>query len=150
MSFATSMSAIGVHMAAAGTAVTPQIIDVARGAPVSVNTRMGRYWYAGTSEPPHYPGGTTLTTRMIGRRVTLAFFWPISDKAVLAGLDDEIQAVEEAIYSRLLGDSTLDGACDDLLVGDAEVDYPVVNGAQTAELTIPLILDFGEAYAIAP
>ena len=149
MSLATAMTQIGVHLAAAGTAVSPTITDVARGAPVSVNARMIRYWYAGDTSPAHY-GGNTLTTAIVGERVTVGCFWPISDKAVLAGLDAELVALKHEIKTRLFGDSQLGGACDDLLVGDAEVDYPVVNGAQTAELTIPLTLDFGEAYTIAP
>lgn len=150
MSFATAMSAIGTHLAAAGTAVTPQILDVARGAPVSVPARLGRYWYAGLGDAPHYPGGYTLNGRMVGRRVTVVWYWPVADKAVLASLDAEIQAIESEVYTRLLGDCQLGGACDDLVVGDSEVDYPVVNGQQVAELTIPITLDFGEAYTIAP
>lgn len=149
MSFATAMSAIGTHLAAAGAAQTPVIADIARGAPVSVNAPLLRYWYAGTSEPPHYPGGQTMATRMIGQRVTIAAYWPISDKAVLANLDERIQALQDDLFTRILGDCQLGGACDDLVVGDAEVDYPIVNGAQVAELTIPLTLDFGEAYTIS-
>lgn len=149
MSFAGAMTTIGTHLAAAGSAVSPQVLDVARGAPVSVNTRLGRFWYAGTSDPPHYSGNQTLATRMIGQRVTVAFYWPISDKAVLASLDAEIVAVQGEVFTRLLADSQLGGECDDLMVGDADVDYPVINGQQTAELTIPLTLDFGEGYPIA-
>jgi hypothetical protein len=149
VTFANAMTTIGTHLAAAGTAVTPQILDVSRGAPVSVGARMIRYWYAGDAAPTRYQGQRTLTTEMIGRRVTIAVLWPVSDKAVLASLDAEIVAVETEIKTRLLGDSQLGGACDDLDVGYSEVDYPVVNGAQVAELTIPLTLDFGEAYTIA-
>ena len=149
MTLEAAMTAIGTHLTAAGTAVSPKITDVARGAPVSVNTRMGRYWYAGTSAPPHYSGSTTLSTRMIGQRITVGVYWPVSDKAVLAGLDAEIAAMQDQLFTRILGDSQLGGACDDLEMGDADVDYPVLNGQQTAELLIPLTLDFGEAYTIA-
>lgn len=146
MSFAAAMSVIESHLVAAGTATTPQILDIARGAPVSVNARMGRYWYAGTSAPPHYEGSDTITTRMVGQRVTVAFYWPIPDKSALSSLDIEIQAVQDQLFTRLWGNVRLGGNCDDMLVGDAEVDYPEVNGAQVAELIIPLTLDFGEAY----
>lgn len=147
--FGSAIAVIGTHVAASGTAVTPQILDVAEGAPVSVNARTARYWYAGTGPAPHYPGSQTMTTRMVGQRVTVAVYWPITDKAVLAGLNAEIQAMQDELFRRLLGDSQLGGTCDDMDVGEAEVDYPVVNGAQTAELTIPLTLDFGEAYTIS-
>lgn len=149
MTFANAITTIGTHLAAAGSAVSPTVVDVDRGAPVSVNARMIRYWYAGDQPAPHYPGGQTLTDVMVGERVTVACYWPITDKAVLRSLDAEVQALKHEIKTRLIGDSTLGGACDDLTVGDAEVDYPIVNGAQTAELTIPLTLDFGTAYTIA-
>ena len=150
MTFATAMTAIGVHLDAAGTAVSPQILDVDRGAPVGVNAPMIRYWYAGNAAPAHFGGSTTLTTRMVGQRLTIGVYWPIADRAVLADLDARIHAIGDEVYRRLLGDCQLGGACDDLDLGDADVDYPIVNGAQVAELTIPVTLDFGEAYTIAP
>jgi hypothetical protein len=149
VTLAAALLQVGVHLAAAGTAVTPKVLDIKRGAPVSVPARLGRYWYAGNGEPPHYPGGQTLTTRMIGRRITIAFYWPISDKSVLDAVDVEIAAMEDQVYTRILGDSQLGGSCDDLLLGDSDVEYPVINGQQVAELIIPLILDFGEAYTIS-
>lgn len=149
MTFPNAMTTIGTHLTAAGTAASPQIKDVDRGAPVDVPHRLIRYWWAGTSDPPHYDGNQTLTTRMIGQRVTVGVYVPIADRAVLRSLDAELVAIQADIYTRLLGDSQLGGACDDLMVGDAEVDYPVINGAQVAELTIPLTLDFGEGYTIS-
>jgi hypothetical protein len=139
VTLAAALLQVGVHLAAAGTAVTPKVLDIKRGAPVSVPARLGRYWYAGNGEPPHYPGGQTLTTRMIGRRI----------KSVLDAVDVEIAAMEDQVYTRILGDSQLGGSCDDLLLGDSDVEYPVINGQQVAELIIPLILDFGEAYTIS-
>lgn len=149
MSFADAITAIETHLDAAGTAVTPQIVDVDRGAPVSVPARLIRFWYAGDQPAPHYPGGQTITTVMVGERLTIAAYWPISDKAVLRSVDGEAKALKDEIKRRLLGDCQLGGACDDLVIGDAEVDYPIVNGQQVAELTIPLTLDFGEAYTIS-
>jgi hypothetical protein len=149
VSLETAMAQLGVHLAAAGTAVTPQILDVERGAVVSVPARLGRYWYAGNASPAHYEGRQTLTTRMVGRRVTIAFYWPVSDRLVLESLDAEIAALEDQVYTRILGDCQLGGACDDLDLGDSDVEYPVINGQQVAELIIPLVLDFGEAYTIS-
>ena len=150
MTFASAMTNIGAHLAAAGTAVTPEVLDIARGAPVSVNAPMIRYWYAGDGSAVHFGGSRTFGDEMVGERVTIAAYWPISDRAVLADLDARIFALKDQIKDRLLADSQLGGTCDDLDVGGADVDYPIVNGAQVAELTIPIVLDFGEAYTIAP
>lgn len=145
----TALAVVGTHVTAAGTAVSPQILDVARGAPVSVPTRMLRYWYAGMSDAPHFPGGQTMVHRMVGRRINVVAYWPVSDKAVLAALDEEIVALENQVLTRILGDSQLGSTCTDLVIGDTEVDYPVINGAQVAELTIPIILDFPEEFTIS-
>jgi hypothetical protein len=81
--------------------------------------------------------------------VTIAAYWPVADKAAMANLDARIHALKHELKTRLIGDSQLGGQCDDLDVGDAEVEYLEVTGALVARLTIPLTLDFGEAYTIS-
>jgi hypothetical protein len=149
VTFPTALANIGTHVRAAGTAVTPKILDVAQGSPVSVNAAMLRYWYSGDSPAPHYPGGQTLTQIMVGERVNVAAYFPASDRSVLAGLDTWVFAIKHELKTRLIGDSQLGGQCDDLEVGDAEVEYLDVGGALVVRLLIPLILDFGEAYTIS-
>jgi hypothetical protein len=149
MTFPLALAAIGTHVTAAGTAVSPTIRDVAQGAPSAVNAPMLRYWYQGDVPAPHFPGGQTMTTIMVGERVNVAAYWPASDRAVLAGLDSWVRAVKHELKTRLIGDSQLGGQCDDLEVGDAEVEYLEVTGALVVRLLIPLTLDFGEAYTIS-
>lgn len=146
-SFATALTNLEVHLTAAAAAVTPPIPDVGAGEPGIPTTACLRYWYEGDGDPARM-SRNVLSAENIGERVTIRAFWPVStrDKPAAAALETRVRALKHDIKTRLIADSDLSEACEITQVGEAEAGWLMLDGGTWRTLTIPLVLDFPDAY----
>lgn len=146
-SFTTALANLEVHLAAAAAAITPPIPDVGAGEPGVPTVATLRYWYEGDGDPGRM-ARNVLTAENIGERVTIRAYWPVStrDKPAAAKLEARVRALKHEIKTRLLADSDLSESCEITLIGDAEAGWLLLDGGTWRTLTLPLTLDFPDAY----
>ena len=145
-------SALGVlqtHLAAAGTALTDDLLDVDRGLPAT-RGRQIRYYWGGEVEPPRMGGPLVLNGQMVGERFIIAALWPLTDlsEELVTAIDVEMQLLAGEVRTRLLGDSTLGGYVTDLELSYAEPDIAIISNARHIVLQWTLDLAYVE-YALA-
>lgn len=144
------MDKIAVHAAAGALAIDAKFKDVAVGHPMP-RGRSVRIYYGGESLPPFFGEGRTLTTRMVGQRVLVRGFWPVSEYAAKRGrvLMREMWSFVHELRTRLLGDETLSGSVTALDMNFADADDAVFGGVLFALIDAEIIVDFAE-YVEAP
>jgi len=150
MTTEAALTVLGTHLAAAGTALSRPITDVARGLPYA-RGRQIRYWWDGETEPVRMGGPRVLNGELIGQRFNIAAMWPVVDgsETANAALDVEVIALTTDIRSRILGDSQLGGNVSDLELDYGEPDLVTIAGGLHLVVRWTLTLDYEEA-TIAP
>jgi hypothetical protein len=150
MSFSGAVTQIETHAKAAATAVDSTFTDVQVAHPVPKG-RSGRIFYIGDSESERAGAARTLTTEMRAERVMVIYFWPLSTSGedFANNIETQVIAVNQEVKTRLLGDSTLGGACNDLELGDTVTDFVQVGGGTYRTLEIEVMPTFLDAYPIA-
>lgn len=152
LTYASALAQLKQHAVDAGAAVTPAILDVAIGPPVpNPNGRTVRLFYDAEVEPAKMGAGSSLNSRLVGERIALIFFIPVSSLSL-----QEIEAVEDELYdfkhelrTRVLADSKLGGMSTDLEMGLCQADYGVIGNIRYRTLATDFVTDYAE-YTIAP
>ena len=146
MDLATAISTIVTHAAAAAAAVDSTWTDVADAEPIPTGQRSIRVAYAGTSAPARMDERYTLNSEMVGEQVMIAAFWAMADLSTTNGARRNLEArtLADELRTRLNGDATLGGTVTDLAVGDAQTDWPVINGTQYRAMRWVVTLDYSE------
>lgn len=126
----TVRSVITGHAVAAGAALSRPIKDVQEAFPVPADRRV-RVAYGGETEATKFTR-YTLNSELVGDVTSIVAFWAVSslDEETARLLNAEMIAFAGQLRTRLDGDSTLGGACADLTLGYAGVDYPVVGNTR--------------------
>jgi hypothetical protein len=143
-----AIAVLQTHLAAAGAALTHDILDVSRG--VLTGGRSIRYYWVGECEPPKMGGQRVLNGEMVGQRFVIAASWPLSDlsTAQVTALDTEMQTLAGEIRTRIQGDSTLGGNVTDLDLEYGEAQMLAIANARHVVMEWQLDLAYVE-YAIA-
>jgi len=143
---ATAISTIVTHVTAAAAAVDSAWTDVADGEPIPGGQRSIRVAYAGSAAPGRMGETYTLDSEMKGEQILIGAFWAMADASTTSGARRNVEArtLEAELRTRLNGDATLGGTVTDLLVGDAQTDWPVINGTQYRAMRWVVTLDYSE------
>lgn len=148
MSYTTWRDAVLVHAKAAALAADSKWTDVAIGLKTPT-ARCVRLYYGGEGEPPHMgeaEKGRVLNGQMIGERLMVVAFWPLTSTSVSAykAIDNEMYDWKHELRTRLQGDSQLGGTATDLDLEYAEPDIYVFGGARFVVLMSELRISYTE------
>lgn len=145
MSYENAISRIGTLLGTAGASLTPAITRVRRGDfASSPPTRAMAYFYSGSQDSPLIP--PTLGDVSYEETVTVTALWPVAsdDDSVAAQIDKEMRACLRAVTNALIGDSQLNGNCDDLKLGSPEIVWREMTGQLSRAFLLPVHLTFSE------
>lgn len=147
---AAALAVLETHLAAAGAALTDDLLDVDRG--FLTGGRQLRYYWSGEGVPVRMgtENGNVLNGRMIGQRVKIAASWPLGDLDIetVTAIDTEMQTLAGEIRTRIQGDSQLGGNVVDLDLQYAEPDVVTISNARHVVLAWDLDLSYVE-YPVA-
>jgi hypothetical protein len=120
MSWALALAAVKQHAVDAGAAMTPPITSVRMGWE-QFNLRQIRIDYGGDEGP----NADTFTSRNPTERLDLTAFIPIAsdDQNAAEATEVYMQALKEALVSRLGADTVLGGNAVDIIVGAAQTSF---------------------------
>lgn len=151
MDVADLMDALQVHAAAAAvTASSAKFYDVAVGFPVGKG-KCVRIFYAGETEPPHFPNDRTLNSQLMAEKIIVRGYWPNADTGTNRQRLTEIEMATfvKSFRTRVLGDSQLGGESVDLTLSAAVVEQVVIADTKYAVVDMEVAADFNE-YTLAP
>src|SRR3990167_6275436 len=150
MDLLTLMDAIQVHAAAAAiTAADAKFYDVAVGFPAAKG-RCVRIFYGGQRDPGYFPN-RTLNSKMVAQAIIVRGYWPLSETATKRQrvMEGEMGTFVKSLETRILGDSTLGGACTDLVMGLAQCEQAVIAKIKYAIVDSTIVVEYDET-ALAP
>jgi hypothetical protein len=150
MTFAAALTQIETHVAAAGSAINNPITDAQIGYPLPKG-RCIRVFYDGEDESEQSGERMTLTHNMVGERVLIVAFWPLSTSGedFAANTEAEVWELKDEIRTRIDGDHHLGGQCDGLDLEYATTDIVQIGGGWWRTLEMTCLLAFLEPYTIA-
>ena len=137
MDLLTLMDAVQVHAAAAAiTASGAKFYDVAVGYP---------------AELEHFSGDRVLNGVLVGQSIIVRGYWPLPETATKRQrvMEGEMGSFVKSLRSRILGDSTLGGACTDLAMGLAQCEQAVIAKIKYAIVDSTIVVEYDET-ALAP
>lgn len=126
--------------------------DVAFGHPLPGATgRSIRLYYGGEVEPPKMPGARVLNAELVGERLVIVTFWPLSNsrETYARTVETEVRALKHGLRTRIQGDAQLAALVFDLSLEYAEVDWGVVAGTVYRTLEIGVLLSYEEYPIVA-
>lgn len=122
-----------VHAQTASAALANPFEDVKAAFPLPKG-RCVRVYYGGEDDPPGFPerGSRSMGYELIGKATLIAAFWPVTslDEELAELIDTEAEAFGHALRTAIDGDSSLDGAADNTVLGDATPDFAVVGNTR--------------------
>lgn len=147
---------LDAHLVTAAAALSQPIDLVRRGVPISVPTRMVRYWYDGIGDSPFSPGNT-LSKSQIGLQLTVGIFLPIGGAQSAdaeAKLDSFLEETDAALQAAIWGDAYLgavgSGQAIGVEIGDSQASVEAIGGALVRVLLIPVTYGIADAADITP
>ncbi|MGH2386249.1 MAG: hypothetical protein ACRDGB_14535, partial [Candidatus Limnocylindria bacterium] len=133
------------HARNAGAALTSPILDIDRASPTPKG-RCIRLWWSGDGPPGRMGASLTLSSEMIGERVSIVAFFPVSSlsEEVTGYNDTEARALRHELRTRISADSTLGGNVTDLAIEGVETGWESLNNTRYRTLDMTIVLDFEE------
>ena len=151
MDLLTLMDAVQVHAAAAAiTASGAKFYNVAVGYPVGKGQCV-RIFYGGEAELEHFSGDRVLNGVLVGQSIIVRGYWPLPETATKRQrvMEGEMGTFVKSLRTRILGDSTLGGACTDLVMGLAQCEQVEIAKTKYAIVDTEIVVDFDET-TLAP
>ena len=148
--YASVLAALKAHAVAAGGALDVPILDVAVAHPAPKG-RCIRIFYVGETEPEHMGGNRTLNSQIIGERIGIIAWFPVSDLSETAteAIEAELYDLKHELRTRILGDSQLGGMSTDLELLQFDTDFVLAGNVRYRTLEAEVVTDYAE-YTIAP
>lgn len=148
--FPLALAVIQTHLVAAGAALPTPLTDVANAYGIP-RGRAIRYWFAGDGPSKRMGGAETLGNQMTVLRVRIIAFAVLSSfsESVTAGVDADTWTLTYEMLSRLVGDKQLGGNCQDMTVGDADVQFPLIGSTQYRTIELDLDLEYPDLFPIS-
>jgi hypothetical protein len=148
MAFSDLIDQINTHANASGQALAiPTQATVALPVP---RGRCIRTFWIGESGPETMGERFVLDAEMVADRIGVVLFIPLGDfnETVARATVLDMRLFKHEFRTRMNGDAQLGGNNTDLRVFDAEIEYPVIGGAQYVTVGFEIVTDFTE-YSVA-
>lgn len=146
MTLLAKLDAIAVHAKAAAIAAGgATFYDAQVGFPASKGPNV-RVFYGGEADSPHFPEDLTLTSQIVGQRIIVRGYWPLSETATKRhrAIEGEMATFIKELRTRVLGDSDLGGESTDLVMLHSTTEQIVVATIAYAITNTEILTDFDE------
>lgn len=145
MDFPAAMVVLETHARNAGGALDTPILDVDRASPTPKGRCIRLFW-SGDGDPARMGGNSTLNSTLIGERVSIVAFFPVTTlgEEETGYNDAEARELRHELRTRIDGDATLGGNVTDLLIEGVETGWEVIGNTRYRTVDMTVVLDYEE------
>lgn len=140
MAYSDQQARVLAHCVTAGNAVSPAIDDVQVAFPVP-RGRCVRIFWAAEQDPEKITD--SLATDEIAEVIHVSAFWPLSNVSETDAADyaTQVYAFKHALRTAIDGDTKLNGHAKDVSLGNQELTYAQVAGAEYLVLDAEVVIE---------